>query len=79
MYFADFYPGLAPSAYEAEIRRLLGELHSINFYSLTFTGKPEGTLAAKKNLNERLKENISDRYRAAIEHKLKRQVDRTER
>jgi hypothetical protein len=63
---------LIPAVHAEEISRLLSDLHNINFFSLTFAGKPQGQHAALAKLNEKLKEDISGRYRTAIDTKIKR-------
>jgi glutathione S-transferase len=70
-YLAEHYPSLMPSDHETDIKRLLRELHSINFFSLSFTGKPhlaEGfKLAVSKRLNQ---VGISQRYADALRYEL---------
>jgi glutathione S-transferase len=67
---AEYYPQLMPEEHSATIRRLLAELHAIDFYSLTFTGKymfPCGTIATL--LERRNSPETSDRYREALDRK----------
>jgi hypothetical protein len=68
---AEYYPQLMPEGHAATIRRLLAELHAIDYYSLTFTGKymfPCGTIAT---LLERWNSpETSDRYREALDRKI---------
>lgn len=71
-YIAQRYPSLIPESHAEQINSLLAELHEINFFSLTFTGQPEGVQARKAMLEKKLGESISDRYREAIKSKLKR-------
>lgn len=72
-YFAQRYPDLLPSAHEHEIKHLLSKLHDINFYSLTFTGKPQVPKGAVEKMQGMLKqEGISERYQKALEWKIKR-------
>jgi hypothetical protein len=61
-----------PSAHAEEIERLVRELHDINFFSLTFPGKPASPLDSLKTLQDRLSENISERYCVAIQVKIER-------
>ena len=71
-YFAGFYPALIPSSRQKEIHALLEKLHDINFFSLTYLGKPETQENAKSLLKQKLGSDISQKYREAIEYKLKR-------
>ena len=71
-YFAQSYPSLIPKTAEAEILRLLKELHSINFFSLTFTGSPQFVEGRKAELLKELDGDISDRYREVIKYRVKR-------
>lgn len=73
-YFAQSYPDLMPEPYKEKIISLLQELHGINFFSLTFTGKPGPTEARKESLQKQLESDISEKYRKAIEGKIKRWV-----
>ena len=62
-----------PSAYKEDITRYLQELHDLNFFSLSFAGQPgtamtHGIVGA---IQQRLEGNISQRYREALEYKLK--------
>ncbi len=74
-YLSEFYPSLIPSSHQSEIYALLERLHSINFFALTYAGKPESQENSKALLQAKLRSQISDRYREAIERKLKRYVD----
>jgi glutathione S-transferase len=68
---AEHYPQLIPEEHVATIRRLLGELHAIDFYSLTFTGKymfPCGTIATL--LERRNSPETSDGYQEALDRKI---------
>lgn len=71
-FIAERYPSLIPKEHEEEIKRLISKLHEINFFSLTFAGKPETQQRATASLEEKLQENISERYRKAIEYKIQR-------
>lgn len=69
--FAECYPQLMPTQHAGEIRDLLNELHEIDYYSLTFTGKymfPCGTIASL--LERRNGGDISVRYRHALDSKI---------
>jgi glutathione S-transferase len=68
---AKRYPQLMPEEHVEEIRRLLVNLHEIDYYSLTFTGKymfPCGTIATL--LERRNSAETSDRYRQALDRKI---------
>jgi hypothetical protein len=71
-YFAQFYPSLIPKTAEGEILRLLKELHSINFFSLTFTGSPEFVEGRKAALLKELEGDISEKYRETIKFRVQR-------
>jgi glutathione S-transferase len=71
--FADYFPGLLPKEHEGEIKRLVTELHAkVNFFSLTFEGKPEVQQRNMAALRSRLYDDISDEYRKVLEHKIQR-------
>lgn len=68
---AEHYPQLMPEQHVGTMRRLLVELHEIDYYSLTFTGKymfPCGTIATL--LERRNGADTSDRYREALDRKI---------
>lgn len=69
---ADRYPSLLPDENREETTRLIRDLHGINFFSLTFAGKPEMQQGNLAFLQGKLQEDISERYRAAIERKIER-------
>ena len=69
---AKSYPNLLPTGHEQEIKRLLSELHTVNFFSLTFTGQHHVPRSWMQSLNQKLDGDISERYRAAIKQKMKR-------
>lgn len=71
---ASRYPNLLPKEQEPEIRRLLNALHDISFFSLSFAGKPEMQQSNLSLLESRLREDISERYREAIQRKIQRYV-----
>jgi hypothetical protein len=73
-YMGGFYPSLFPDSHAEKIVDLLRELHGINFFSLTFTGSPEAVEGHKAALQKQLEDDISERYRKAIEYKIKRWV-----
>lgn len=71
-FFAAHHPSLIPKDQEKEVKRLLHNLHEINFFSLTFTGKPEMQQKNTADLQRKLEEGVSERYQAAIQHKIQR-------
>lgn len=71
-YFGEFYPTLFPSHLNEEIKDLLHELHSINYFSLTYTHKPQRASDMMSQVTSLLsQEEISERYRKALEFKRK--------
>lgn len=73
LYIAERYPDLMPQSHKDEIIHLLQELHSINYFSLSFSGKPEIANAVLRDPVLQLLErpDISERYRDALRYKLK--------
>ena len=72
-YFAESYPSLLPAEWEGEIKRLIGQLHSLNFFSLTYTGRHQFPRGLVQALEGKLgEEGVSERYRRAIETKIAR-------
>ncbi|KAH8812214.1 hypothetical protein F5884DRAFT_784746 [Xylogone sp. PMI_703] len=71
LYIAKLYPELIPDGERSHIIDLLRELHSVNYFSLSFQKKPaygQGLLSA---VLERLQRpGISPRYQKALEYKL---------
>lgn len=61
-----------PKEHAADIERLLRQLHEINYFSISFPGKPKSALDSIQTLRELLGEDISDAYRAAIHTKIAR-------
>ncbi|KIM96717.1 hypothetical protein OIDMADRAFT_182909 [Oidiodendron maius Zn] len=69
-YFGKYYPCLYPMEFSNEIGSLLGELHAINFFSLTYTHKPQRASDMENAVEKRLSDpNISARYRKALQFK----------
>ncbi|KAK3941168.1 hypothetical protein QBC46DRAFT_383393 [Diplogelasinospora grovesii] len=69
-HLAELYPNLqmpdTPSA-----RELFERLHAINYFSLSFSGKPSVMKDANANMERRLTDpSISDRYRQALSYKI---------
>ena len=71
-YLAQFYPMLIPAAYKSEIRELLEELHTLNFFTLSFSNRPQPAQALKNAAHNLLaRKDISEPYRDALNYKLK--------
>ncbi|KAK4574113.1 hypothetical protein LTR86_001874 [Recurvomyces mirabilis] len=70
-YIAERYPTLMPSEHKQTIIDLLGELHDINYFSLSFGDKPDGAKGQAKAIRGRMEDPaISPEYRRALEYKL---------
>ncbi|KIY04204.1 uncharacterized protein Z520_00897 [Fonsecaea multimorphosa CBS 102226] len=70
-YMAERYPSLIPKEHEQLIRRLLVDLHALNFFSLSFPGRPTVAAGMKAAVVRRLQmPGISERYREALKFKL---------
>jgi hypothetical protein len=70
-YIVGRYPSLAPTEHEEDIGRLLRDLHALNYFNISFKGKPHvpaGGRAAVVKLMEN-SEN-SQHYRDALAYKL---------
>ena len=60
-----------PATVEAEVHRYLTALHKINYFSLSFPGRPHVAKSFEDAIQKRLADpDISDRYRKALEFKL---------
>jgi hypothetical protein len=71
MFLADRYPSLIPPTHGEEIRQLLNDLHSINYFSLSFPGRPQVANGFKAAVLKRLdRPGISQRYLTALKYKL---------
>lgn len=68
---AESYPRLLPERFAGEVRKLLDELHAINYFALTFTGKyaAPGTAIARL-LERRNEEGVNEEYRRALDGKI---------
>ena len=64
-YIAERYPNLIPND---RVPALLKELHTVNFFSLSFTKRPRTAKPVVLQLLAR--QDISDRYRKALEYKV---------
>lgn len=71
-YLGKYYPSLIPDSERDKITQLLEELHSINFFALTFTGRPQVQRPNEIFLQTQLEGQISQKYRDAIHLKLER-------
>ena len=70
-YACERYPSLRPAEHREEIDRLLRELHDINFFSLSFTRRPQMATGFAKGVQEKMdRSDISPQYRSALEYKL---------
>lgn len=70
-YIATQYPSLIPDNHKAQIIELLKELHSINYFSLSFGSRPASADAQKAAVEQKLAQTgISEKYRKALEYKL---------
>ena len=70
-WLAAKYPSLVPSERREEISQYLTDLHALNYFSLSFPGRPQIAHSFEANVNRRLADTgISDRYRKALEFKL---------
>lgn len=74
--FASRHPSLLPEGKEGEIERLMRALHGINFFSLTFAGKPEMQQRNLSMLEAKMgEEGTGEKYREAIRRKIERYAD----
>jgi hypothetical protein len=70
-FLAERYPSLIPAAHDAQIRQLLRDLHALNYFSLSFPGRPHIAKGFEAAVLRRLEDpDISERYRKALEFKL---------
>ena len=68
---ASKYPELLPTDHDSEIRQYLTDLHALNYFSLSFPGRPQIAQGFVDAIELRLKDpQISHRYRKALEFKL---------
>ena len=71
MYIASRYPSLLPAHRKEEICRLLHDLHAVNYFSLSFAGKPQVPASAKDAIIKQIEDPAtSQRYRDALVYKL---------
>lgn len=64
------HPQLQPEAFGAVIASLLADLHAINYFSLTFQGRPSVAQDLFKAITTKLEGDISTEYRKLLEYKL---------
>ncbi|KAJ9618017.1 hypothetical protein H2204_013247 [Knufia peltigerae] len=70
LYMASRYPSLIPSQYKEEIENFLTDLHALNYFSLSFPGRPQIAQKLVEAVQRRLDDpSISDRHRKAMEFK----------
>ncbi|KAF9885394.1 hypothetical protein FE257_013012 [Aspergillus nanangensis] len=70
-FLAEHYPSLIPDSHREQIVSLLKDLHSLNYFSLSFTGRAGVADMFKKSVLDRLNTpGISRRYRDALTFKL---------
>ncbi|KAJ9608388.1 hypothetical protein H2200_007376 [Cladophialophora chaetospira] len=71
LYMSTRYPELIPAAQDPQIRKLLVELHALNYFSLSFPTRPQIAKGFEAAILARLEQpDITDRYRKALEFKL---------
>ncbi|KAJ9608654.1 hypothetical protein H2200_006425 [Cladophialophora chaetospira] len=71
-FLAEQYPSLFPNRQIDQIKTLLAELHDINYFSLTYTHKPQRAADMENAVHQVLADpKISNHYRSALEYKLK--------
>ncbi|ETI27195.1 hypothetical protein G647_09878 [Cladophialophora carrionii CBS 160.54] len=70
-YIAERYPALHPPEHTDDIKRLLDEMHAMNFFTLSFVKSPKLASGFADAVLKRLANpDISDEYRKALEYKL---------
>ena len=70
-YVADRYPSLVPANHKDEIDRFLRDLHALNYFSLSFEGKPHAPAAMKAAILKLMADpKTSQQYRDALAYKL---------
>lgn len=71
MWLAERYPDLLPNSHREQICRLLRDLHALNYFSLSFLGRPQVAEGFKVAVQKRLdRTDISQRYRDALVGKI---------
>ncbi|KAH8683737.1 hypothetical protein BGZ61DRAFT_456240 [Ilyonectria robusta] len=70
-FIAKSYPSLIPATHSEQITRLLFKLHDMNYFSLSFAGRPIVAASIVAGVEKRLQQtDNSERYRKALESKL---------
>ena len=69
-FLAERYPSLIPASHKVQISDLLAELHALNYFSLSFTGREYVAEGLKQSVFRLLDADISTRYRDALTFKL---------
>jgi hypothetical protein len=69
-YLSKFYPPLLPASHEEQMATLLKDLHGLNYFSLSFPGRPNVAQSFKEAVEKRLAGNISETYREALKFKI---------
>lgn len=71
LYIAEHFPRLQPPELRDDIIKGLTRLHQLNYFTLSFTGKPAVVVNLRSIVEKDLADpNSSPRYRKALEHKL---------
>ena len=71
MFIVERYPQLLPTSHKTQLYHLLRELHSINYFSVSFPDKPHAAEGIKTAVLKRLEQpRLSQRYRNALQYKL---------
>ncbi len=66
-----YFPSLVPVQFREHVKQLLLELHDLNYFSLTYTHKPQRAADMEKSVLKALYDPaISNRYREALKFKL---------
>ena len=70
-YLLERYPDLVPEQHAGAIRELLQDVHALNYFALSFPDRPQVAEGFIKSIQDRLsQDDISDKYREALEYKL---------
>ncbi|KAM0166591.1 hypothetical protein ACHAQE_001397 [Botrytis cinerea] len=69
-WLAKLYPLLIPESYSSQINSFLERLHALNFFSLSFPGRPQVANGFKAAAEKRLAGDITERYRKALLYKI---------
>ena len=70
-FLGDFNQDLLPADRANDIKQLLNELHDINYFSLTYTHKPQRASDMERAVHNVLADpRISSRHREALYYKL---------